>query len=71
MVDELRLTFDECRAELRRRLAERAPGRIQVVTGPRQVGKTTLHLDTAAGHGLTAMSWQQFLLKGPAIEDAR
>ena len=48
MVDELRLTFAECRDELRRRLAEPAPGRIQVVTGPRQVGKTTLLLELAA-----------------------
>ena len=47
MVDELRFTFDECRSELRRRLAEPAPGRIQVVTGPRQVGKTTLLLGLA------------------------
>ncbi|HEX6811962.1 MAG TPA: AAA family ATPase [Planctomycetota bacterium] len=48
MVDELRLTFAECRDELRRRLAEPAPGRIQIVTGPRQVGKTTLLLELAA-----------------------
>lgn len=41
------MTFDECRAELRRRLAEPAPGRIQIVTGPRQVGKTTLLLELA------------------------
>src|SRR4030095_11027104 len=48
MVDELRLTFAECRDVLRRRLAEPAPGRIQIVTGPRQVGKTTLLLELAA-----------------------
>ena len=32
-------------AELRRRLTERPPGRVQVLTGPRQVGKTTLLLE--------------------------
>lgn len=48
MVDELRNTIGECRAELQRRLAEPAPGRIQLVTGPRQVGKTTLLLELAA-----------------------
>ncbi len=36
------------RAWLLTRLAEPAPGRIQLVTGPRQVGKTTLLLDLAA-----------------------
>jgi hypothetical protein len=29
-------------AELERRLREPAPGRVQLLTGPRQVGKTTL-----------------------------
>ncbi len=37
------LTFHECRALLRQRLAER-PARIQLLVGPRQVGKTTLLL---------------------------
>jgi uncharacterized protein len=32
-------------AELKRRLIEPAPGRLQVLTGPRQVGKTTLLLE--------------------------
>ena len=32
-------------AELRRRLSEPAPGRVQLLTGPRQVGKTTLLLE--------------------------
>jgi predicted AAA+ superfamily ATPase len=35
-------------AELERRLREPPPGRVQVLTGPRQVGKTTLLLDLAA-----------------------
>ena len=34
-------------SELRRRLAEDAPGRIQLLTGPRQIGKTTLLLSLA------------------------
>ncbi len=37
-----RMDHAECAAELRRRLAEPAPGRIQLIAGPRQVGKTTL-----------------------------
>jgi predicted AAA+ superfamily ATPase len=39
------------RAWLLARLAEPAPGRIQLVTGPRQVGKTTLLLDLAGERG--------------------
>ncbi|MBI1873695.1 MAG: ATP-binding protein [Acidobacteria bacterium] len=38
----------QIRGWLRQRLAEPAPGRIQLVTGPRQVGKTTLLLELAA-----------------------
>ena len=34
-------------AELKRRLGEPPPGRVQVLTGPRQVGKTTLLLELA------------------------
>ena len=34
-------------AELKRRLCEPPPGRVQVLTGPRQVGKTTLLLELA------------------------
>jgi predicted AAA+ superfamily ATPase len=45
---ELRLDYRQCRDLLRQRLAERAPGRIQLLTGPRQVGKTTLLLEFAA-----------------------
>lgn len=33
------------------RLRESAPGRIQILTGPRQVGKTTLLLELAAQFG--------------------
>jgi len=45
------LDYTGCREALRRRLAEPAPGRIQLVTGPRQVGKTTLLLEFAAELG--------------------
>jgi uncharacterized protein len=47
----------EIRAWLLARLAEPPPGRIQLVTGPRQVGKTTVLLELAAeyrAHGLYA-----------------
>lgn len=44
-----------CRALLRRRLAEPAPGRIQLLSGPRQVGKTTLLLALARGLGRRAL----------------
>lgn len=42
------LGYDACLAHLAGRLGERAPGRIQLLTGPRQVGKTTLLLALAA-----------------------
>jgi predicted AAA+ superfamily ATPase len=42
------LGYGECLDTLRRRLAEGAPGRIQLLAGPRQVGKTTLLLALAA-----------------------
>ena len=48
MVDNgFRLDYAACRAHLTRRLAEPAPGRLQLLTGPRQVGKTTLLLELA------------------------
>jgi predicted AAA+ superfamily ATPase len=42
------LSFGGCREQLAARLAEPAPGRIQLLCGPRQVGKTTLLLEMAA-----------------------
>ena len=45
--DEYRLSYHECREVLTMRLADRAPGRIQLLSGPRQVGKTTLLLELA------------------------
>ena len=46
-----RLDHLACRALLEARLAEPAPGRIQLLAGPRQVGKTTLLLELAERHG--------------------
>src|SRR6516162_103867 len=37
--------FGHCRRLLGERLREPAPGRVQLLTGPRQVGKTTLLLE--------------------------
>ena len=48
MIDNVyQLDYVECRKVLSQRLNEPAPGRIQLLTGPRQVGKTTLLLDVA------------------------
>ena len=43
--------FAYCRRLLSERLREPAPGRIQLLTGPRQVGKTTLLLEIARQFG--------------------
>ncbi len=45
------LDYVECGKALSQRLNEPAPGRIQLLTGPRQVGKTTLLLDVAKRFG--------------------
>lgn len=52
---DFRLGYIECREVLARRLAEPAPGRIQLLSGPRQVGKTTLLLELADRHGAEAV----------------
>ena len=44
-----------CRRTLEARLAEPAPGRIQLLTGPCQVGKTTLLLELASDAGEQAV----------------
>lgn len=49
------LGYEECRRVLLDRLAEPSPGRLQLVTGPRQVGKTTLLLDLARTYGEAAV----------------
>jgi hypothetical protein len=46
-----RLQYRECLSLLRQRLGEPAPARIQLLSGPRQVGKTTLLLALAAEFG--------------------
>jgi predicted AAA+ superfamily ATPase len=56
MIDtEFRLQYEECLALLRQRVAEVAPGRIQLVSGPRQVGKTTMLLALAGELGESAI----------------
>ena len=50
-----RLDYYACRAVLATRLAEPAPGRIQLLAGPRQVGKTTLLLEMAEQAGNQAV----------------
>jgi predicted AAA+ superfamily ATPase len=52
---ELENDFGNCRRLLAERLQERAPGRIQLLTGPRQVGKTTLLLELARQLGEAAI----------------
>lgn len=53
--DALRLDYQTCLQTLRARLAEAAPARIQLLSGPRQVGKTTLLLALAAELGKLAI----------------
>jgi predicted AAA+ superfamily ATPase len=48
---EIENAFARCREVLLDRLKEAAPARIQLLTGPRQVGKTTLLLEIAAQFG--------------------
>jgi predicted AAA+ superfamily ATPase len=52
---ELKNDFGYCRWLLGERLREPAPGRIQLLTGPRQVGKTTLLLELARQFGEAAI----------------
>jgi uncharacterized protein len=52
---DFRLAFPAARDLLNARLGEDAPGRIQLVAGPRQVGKTTLLLEIAERHGTAAI----------------
>ena len=51
----LRLDLPACRAMLMDRLTETPPTRIQLVSGPRQVGKTTLLLELADRFGERAV----------------
>jgi predicted AAA+ superfamily ATPase len=52
---ELYGDYGTCRDRLLERLREPAPGRIQLLTGPRQVGKTTLLLEIAKLFGDAAV----------------
>jgi AAA domain len=54
-MSELSSDFAVCRGRLLERLKEPAPGRIQLLTGPRQVGKTTLLLEITAQFGDAAV----------------
>lgn len=54
-LDDYRLDFTSCQALLSSRLAEPPPGRIQLLCGPRQVGKTTLLLELATALGGSAI----------------
>jgi predicted AAA+ superfamily ATPase len=53
--DSVRLDFSSARVRLAERLAETPPGRIQLLAGPRQVGKTTLLLEIAQREGDAAI----------------
>lgn len=53
--NEFWLDYRACLAQLEQRLHETAPGRIQLLTGPRQVGKTTLMLELREHFGTTAI----------------
>jgi predicted AAA+ superfamily ATPase len=52
---EIQSAYLHCRDVLLERLGEAASGRIQLLTGPRQVGKTTRLLDIAAKFGNQAI----------------
>lgn len=54
-MSELSGDYAVCRDRLLERLKEPAPGRIQLLTGPRQVGKTTLLFEIAAQFGDAAV----------------
>src|ERR1700687_4769844 len=47
--------YAPCRDLILTRIKEPAPGRIQLLTGPRQVGKTTLLLEIASQFGDAAI----------------
>jgi predicted AAA+ superfamily ATPase len=54
-MSEIQNAYEPCRKALLERLYEAAPGRIQLLTGPRQVGKTTLLLEIAERFGAQAV----------------
>ncbi len=65
-MEEYRLSYAQCRELLAQRLAEPAPGRIQLLAGPRQVGKTTLLLELAEALGVDGVlegSWGRWAVE--------
>lgn len=52
---EIENAYGFCQQTLVQRLSEAAPGRIQILTGPRQVGKTTLLLELVERFGEQAV----------------
>ena len=54
-MSEIKDAYGFCRQTLVERLSESAPGRIQILTGPRQVGKTTLLLELVERSGEQAV----------------
>jgi hypothetical protein len=54
-MSDIQDTFASCRESVFNRLKEAAPGRIQLLIGPRQVGKTTLLLEIADRFGERAV----------------
>src|SRR5262245_56580570 len=55
MIESYHLDYHACRDLLVHRLDEDAPGHIQLLAGPRQVGKTTLLLELAGRFGDAAL----------------
>ncbi len=85
---DFRLGYQECSKLLRERLAERrgkpGPILIQLLTGPRQVGKTTLLLALGKSRGKSALYvacdspeahlpgfWEQLLSRAEALAESR
>ncbi|MGB7979134.1 MAG: ATP-binding protein [Chlamydiales bacterium] len=78
------LSHDECRKILLERLSEKAPGRIQLIVGPRQVGKTTLLLELEKKFGKQVLYaaldspeaslpgfWERFWVKAEELAQSR
>jgi hypothetical protein len=56
---EIKNAFAYCRQTLTERLAEPAPGRIQILTAPDDK-------ESAKKYGISAINWVNFLISGPA-----
>lgn len=55
VTETFRLDYTACLRLLKKRLGEQPPGRIQLLAGPRQVGKTTLLLELSEEFGARAV----------------